>query len=228
MDRKTWIILGGTALASFSAGALGGIWYCKRTLVAGYEAILAAEIEEMRVHYLQQSRPRYATPQEAARDLLPDAEVIFNELSNELKITSPEEEAELLEQNIFDGDLVEPDEDTLQRDEAARTPHRPYIISDEEYMQNEPEHKQVTVTFYEGDHVLADERDEPIENIEEYVGKENVVRFGYRSKDRNIVYVRNEEIEVDFEVARSTGFFSVEVLGYDAAPVKRVIKPARR
>src|SRR5690606_9493676 len=79
-------------------------------------------------------------------------------------------------------------------------PDKPYVITLEEYMAGEKNYTQTALTYFDGDDVLADERDSIIEDIEATVGRENMLRFGHASNDRNLVYIRNDRIELDFEV----------------------------
>lgn len=119
----------------------------------------------------------------------------------------------VVDSNIFvNGKAFDPD--VFDVDAEERDPESPYVVSQEEFMENEPDHQQVTITYYAGDDILADERDVPIEQVEATVGVDNLARFGHGSKDKNIVYIRNERTEIDFEVAYSAGKFSEEVHGF--------------
>jgi hypothetical protein len=72
---------------------------------------------------------------------------------------------------------------------------------------------QTTLTFYSGDNILADEQDSPVYNYESVVGN---LRFGHGSNDSNVVYIRNEKLEAEYEVLLFDGSFEIEVLGYVA------------
>jgi flagellar basal body-associated protein FliL len=95
-----------------------------------------------------------------------------------------------------------------------RTPDEPYVLHYDEFYENDKEFQQVSVTFYEEDGVLVDEREQPFADSEASVGDVNLTRFGYGSKDPNIVYIRNERLEMDFEIARASGSYVQEVLGF--------------
>lgn len=103
-----------------------------------------------------------------------------------------------------------------------RTPDEPYVITHDEFMQNENDWVQNTLTYYNGDDVLTDEKDVPIPDIDAVVGSESLTKFGYGSRDRNVVYVRNEKNESDYEITLSMGEFSKEVAGFQhSAPLRR-------
>lgn len=118
--------------------------------------------------------------------------------------------------NVFvNGAALVDDEWDMDAEEAKRNPAYPYVISHDEYMENAFEHPQHSLTYYAGDDVLVDERDEMINDVERLVGTANLGQFGHGSRDANIVYVRNENpgVEADFEIALSQGKFSEEVMG---------------
>lgn len=117
--------------------------------------------------------------------------------------------------NIFlDGRALNPEEFDLTEEIKNRDPESPYVVSKDEFMENEPDYVQHSIVYYAGDDTLVDERDQPIEEIEATVGTENLSRFGHGSGDKNIVYIRNDRVEADFEVAYSGGNYSEEVLGF--------------
>lgn len=96
-------------------------------------------------------------------------------------------------------------------------PDHPYVITIDEFMEDNGYSKN-TVTYYEVDDVLVDEREMPIDDIENTVGTRNLDRFGQPggpSKDANMVHVRNERIDVDFEVLRAKGSYAEMVLGIE-------------
>jgi hypothetical protein len=90
----------------------------------------------------------------------------------------------------------------------------PYVIHIDEFRQNEPEHSQTTVTYYEKDDVLLDEREQDlISDLDGVVGLNNLQLFGHGSGDPNVVYVRNDAIDSDFEICRNPGSYAEEVHG---------------
>lgn len=101
---------------------------------------------------------------------------------------------------------------------ARRSAEVPYVISEEEFFENADEKEQVSFTYFEGDGVLVDEQDKPVgddDHVNSLVGADNLLRFGQGTKDKNMVHVRNDKLDMEFEIARSKGKYSVEVLGFD-------------
>jgi len=115
--------------------------------------------------------------------------------------------------NIFDD--AKPDQDVdfdYTEEERNRTEEAPYIIAQHEHGDND--FNQVTLTYYEGDGVLADERDDKYDDIDDMVGDDNIPRFGHRSNDDNVLYVRNHKYGLDIEIVRDSRKYSEVVHGF--------------
>jgi hypothetical protein len=112
----------------------------------------------------------------------------------------------IVEGNIFDTPQPDPEELGLSLDDPEmppRDPERPYVISVEEWFQNETNYSQITLVYWADDDVLADDNNGIITDIDRVVGSTNLHnRFGYLSKDPDIVYVRNEKLKADYEVTK--------------------------
>lgn len=78
----------------------------------------------------------------------------------------------------------------------------PFVISQPDYAYGDEgrEYKKVTLKWFPKDQVLLDEDDEPIDDVDRYIGWRSLRQFGGESGDENIVYVRNRNSEIDFEV----------------------------
>lgn len=87
----------------------------------------------------------------------------------------------------------------------------PYVITEEEYNVDEPDYEKYTITWYDGDNTLADDRDTVIYDIEGTIGLKSLTEF----KGTTVIYVRNPKIQVDYEVCMSPGTYVSEVLGLD-------------
>lgn len=93
-------------------------------------------------------------------------------------------------------------------------PDQPYIITHEEFLANENDWDQMCLTYFEGDDILADTGDEVISDTEGVVGNRNLLSFGVASRDPNIVYVRNQRIEAEYEIALSKDSYARAVLNF--------------
>lgn len=111
-------------------------------------------------------------------------------------------------------DLVEESEyvtetDTDQNNEEKEDEEdmdRPYIIEPDEF--GECDYETVSLTYYEGDGVLANDHDEVIEgdDIEEMVGSDFATHFGEYEEDS--VFVRNDFFKIDYEILKDYRSFS--------------------
>lgn len=122
------------------------------------------------------------------------------------KITVVEETTNIFAEPLFD----------LEEETKFRTEDKPYIISHDEFFAADLEYENVSLTYFETDDTLVDERDQPIDNTDEMVGDDHLVRFGHGSKDRKVVYVRNDRLNIDFEITKSNGSYLEDVLGLEA------------
>jgi hypothetical protein len=96
-------------------------------------------------------------------------------------------------------------------EKSVRGPELPYIIHHDEFFEKEAEnYSQTTLTYYKGDNILCDEEDVPLYGLEMIVGE---LKFGHGSNDPNVVYIRNERLEAEYEVTLDHGYYMVEVLG---------------
>lgn len=236
MENK-YILMGISAVASASVAAGVSYVLTKRALDKKWSEILDEEVANTKAHYAKLYKSEeYSDPiklaevyeEESASDYIQDS---VEKMIHELKYTSSEETQDEIEtirdvekqievqesitKNIFDNkDPVEDDDfDVEYEKEHVRDSSSPYIISHDEFFEAEMDYEQTTLTYYEGDDVLTDDKDQPIRDLDRIVGEDNI-QFGRGSKDKNVVYIRNEKLMSDFEVTRSFGSYTEEVLGF--------------
>lgn len=218
--RQQMVILGVTAVVS--ALVAGGTTYilASRRLKVRYEKIAEQEIADAKKFYsVLHKKDEFADPTALADP--------YEDQVDNLKYKSPvdgpyETEKHLVPivevvpvvESVLLAKTMGPIDFDYAHELRDRGFDAPYILHYDEFMQNNPEHEQVRVTYYEGDDVLADERDQPVPDTDATVGDDNLSRFGHGSGDENVVYIRNERLKIDFEVARSGETFTDAVLGF--------------
>lgn len=233
-------ILGATLVGVAFGGALTYLVVSKR-LSAKYQKEADAQIEDVKNRYsvihkngtnleeLAAVHPE--SDRERAEDIITEQEYIsYDQVETTAEAPeSPVEEAISVTQAIIEAtsgeithhNVFESDDPTTYfnfREEQARRkakPDLPHVITKDEFDNNDTDYDQATLTYYDGDDVLADQQDSPVDNIEAVMGYENLLRFGHGSGDPRIVYIRNPKLELDFEVVHSDGKFAKEVLGFD-------------
>lgn len=208
------------AFGGFIMGCTAGYVITKRVLEPKYAAIAEEEIAEAKEFYKRLNKvDEFATPAGAAEALGidPKLQPAANALrryqggeENPPEEPSDEAEVEVVVQSVFDNDEL-PVWDH-EAEVAERSSDRPYVAHKDEFVETELQ--QITLTYYAGDKALADERDEPIVDIQATVGQESLERFGHGSDDPKVVYVINEKLGIAFEILLHEGKFATEVWGF--------------
>lgn len=232
------LVIGGTSVLSLAAGSALGYLFAQKKLELEYRELTEREIAEAKKFYsVLYKKDSFNTPQSTVERLLPvEAEALkaLQSYQGEDSTMSDDrdfvpqksqwfaenfedkdktDEIEIV-QNIFEQAKPDSLDFNYEEESKHRTAETPYIISQDEFMLNEMGYAQSTLTYFVGDDVLVDERDQPIENSDQLVGDDNLLKFGHGSGDKNIVYVRNDRLSQEFEIAKSMGKYTVEVLGF--------------
>jgi hypothetical protein len=123
--------------------------------------------------------------------------------------------------DLVPGCLVLEDEDEedglaadAPEDITERGANGPYSISRMEFDEPPVGFQQITITYYAGDKVLVDERDQPIPDIIRTTGVLDPLGFGGVSGDPHIRFVRNEQLEADFEIILDRRSYLDAILNY--------------
>lgn len=101
---------------------------------------------------------------------------------------------------------------------AKRTPKGIYPIHEDEYYANESEYPHSCITYYAGDDIMVDEDLTPIFDYQKITGP---LKFGYGAKNAEVMFVRNCEREIEFEISLNPGFYAVEVLDMEIEDADR-------
>lgn len=213
------------------AGFAAGYFIANHRLKTKYSKLAYDEIGRIREHYYAKERANQPKPP------LSEVRVEREEVVVEERPTRPPVPVqEPTGRNVFTNyqARTEADESVWDYDEEAKIrlaldASVPYIIHVDEFRENHAEHDQYTYTYYEADDVMANERDQTIDDLDETVGLGNLGRWGHGSNDSNIVYVRNERLRLDFEIVRDRGSFAEQTSGTirHSAHTER-IRPRRR
>jgi hypothetical protein len=200
--------------AGLSVGGVAGYFATKKYLEVKYEQDLQMQIQDVKDHYkLIRKEGEYAAPETVPVDY-------ENVLEGLEYIEHSEEGPEAEDVNpvfVDEEEVVETEETEFAseyQEEYERDRSQPYIITVKEFMEDRDEYDKTTITYFEDDDVLCDEREEVIPNVEYTVGNDALTKFGELSEDKNIVYVRNERTSTDFEIVRDRRSYAEVVLGY--------------
>jgi hypothetical protein len=219
--REGQFLLGGLLLG-LNIGFFVGLKRGEARVATKYDK-LAEELREKHVEDLAKTRGAY----ERARQNWEKPEL--KEVVENLGYT-PEEKAAIAEVvaeeeaeqsvNVFETTIIEGwDYEAEMESRSSLDEGAPYIIHKDEFFQKDDEfedYEDTTITYYAGDDVLCDERDEVLEPRDHIVGSENLKMFGtgHGSGDPNVLYIRNPRTSCDFEVVMNDGKYSVDVAGF--------------
>lgn len=183
-----------------AGGAIGSVvtWKLVKTK---YEHIIADKTEEN--EFLRDRYSKNKNIEKAGEAL---AEGFKDGIENPDKLTVQEIRDKVQELGYINEQVMKEKEE----EEEVEDMGGPEVIAPEETW--EQDYPMITLTWYEGDGVLADERDKIIGNIDEMVGEDFASHFGEYEDDT--VYIRNPKFKAYYEILRDYGSYS-EVVGGD-------------
>lgn len=236
----TWekkVFVSGVVAGAALGGAIAHV-VTKRKLETRYQQFADEEIRGMRAYYLEKEEELIETQRELVNQPKKDLDELIKEAGYKIDTKYTPEEVKAI------SDVVEEEEDVSEvvagihtvfpedselpkwdytEEQKKRDFSRPYIIHKNEFQEGvsavDPQvedYNQQTLTYFEEDDVLADERDTVIDPQQRdlLVGEANLQRFGHGSEDPNVVYVRNNKLAMDIEILRSEGSYAKEVHGF--------------
>lgn len=170
------------------------------------------------------------------------AELIINQMTKEEKEFEKEEEktnveikvgksSEIVSKKDYTkyatkGDLSELADAYKSKNNSKPKQDNIRIISIDEFDSNKVVARE-PISYYEGDTTFCNANEEIIPNPEDFFGPNIHLHFGEESDDPDIVYVKNENNGVSYEITRFHGKYHVIVLGMpDEEP--KVTKAKRR
>jgi len=203
-NHINWMWGGGMVGLGIGLGA--GYLIANRLLETKYEKISEQEIDQMREHFRERM---------VARERKPDLSDLNKRIVDagyagpgDPNVSKPPDEI----RNVFESKKDSMDGWDQEAETASREHREIYVIHQDEY--GDTNHEKATLSYFEGDDVLCDGHDRVIDNQTGLVGDECLDRFGHGSGDRNIVYIRNERLNIDLEVIRSEKTYAEEVHGF--------------
>lgn len=99
-------------------------------------------------------------------------------------------------------------ESEKEEEEEEEVMEKPHIISPEEF--GDSDYAVLTLTYFLDGTVLND-RNKIVTNVEELIGEGFAKHFGDYPEDPDTVYVRNDKLEIDFEVLKDYREYSETV-----------------
>lgn len=100
----------------------------------------------------------------------------------------------------------------------AENQTKPYIISEDEFLENEFGYRQEDLKWYGRNKMLVDENDDVIVNPEIYVGNDISKRFEPQGGYDNFIdeiFIRNDNLSTDYHITNESGVFMTDFEGDD-------------
>lgn len=176
-------------IVMFATGALIGSVVTWKLLDIRYEKLMHEECESIKTEL----KRLYDIEDEPVEKEEPKTDIFEGHTTEELAQTDIREYAARLAENGYT-DYTSVSNTEKKGEDSVR----PYIIEPEEYGMMEG-YELCSLTYY-ADGVLADDVDDPIEDVDEVVGNDSLTHFGDYEPDA--VYVRNDKRQTDYEILR--------------------------
>jgi len=243
MNKKTFERLG-YILSGGLIGSAATFYFSKKALSRHYRDIAEAEIDSVKASYndllkrdyrtldeqLEVSKDHQSDELESYADKL-DENGYFKNDDVETNNEDDLEELRVVKPPLPDG---RPDPETVMgdmKDDRTDPPRHegeglPYVITVEEFMQDNEDFAKITVNYYEYDNTLASEDESIVQNHESFLGGDFQNYVGWKSGSDHTVYVRNENLSSDYEILVDPGSYEEEVLGIlpDEHPKKQMLQ----
>jgi hypothetical protein len=217
---KLLLTAAAVGLISAAVGGVVGYKIAERNLTVRFEERILKETTGMRVFYSQAKQP-FDTPEAALAAMTEHVEELGGELEKIAYHKIVKGEYPVVEIPAEDSspqvDFVPPPVDA----HVQNIFDKPVVIPEDEFHAQESGYMQGTLTYYAQDGALCDEADQLIEAIDETVGQDNMLQFGYMSTDPSVVHVRNPKLQLEWEVIRNAGSYARDVQGMVDPPSGR-------
>lgn len=236
LERFLYILSGGLI------GSAATFYFSKKALSRHYRDIAEQEIGSVKASYNDLLKSSYRTLDEqleVAKKHQGDPEDDYKDLVDQNGyFLYPEddekdapEELMVVKPPLPDGrpdpeDVVNDIQDDRDAPPRYEGEGKPYVITVEEFMNDDEDFAKITVNYYEYDNTMASEDESIIQNHEAFLGGEFQNYIGWKSGSDHTVYVRNENLSSDYEVLVDPGSYEEEVLGIlpDEHPKKQMLQ----
>lgn len=194
-------------VALFFGGAAVGFLAANAIMKKHYEEVAEEEIKSVKEYYkgVDKEDNQQSEDEETEQEDIKEEPTVVEEFIN--NYVQDEEEPE--EVVPFAKSEYEMDEET----EASIIKDKPYLIEPDEFGEGAFDYQLETLYYYT-DGVLANAADEIIDNESYYIGDVDLTRFDvYDDDDDNLIYVRNDNTEHDYEISKERCSYAESMAG---------------
>lgn len=176
-----------TKVLLFAIGAGVGSVVTWKVVSAKYEQIIQDEIDSVKEVFSKRESLKNDTMEKENLDIKESKDTV-------------DDYCGIIDDNGYKAESFDREEKEEEDDDMGR----PEIIAPEESW--ECDYPTLSLTYYEGDGVLANDDGKIIENADELVGEDFASHFGEYEDDS--VFVRNDKMKVYYEILRDLGSYS--------------------
>lgn len=218
----------GLSFAAFAAGVITASLVVR----ARYETILSQEIESVKNTFARAAEQKEkdvviedAAPYISDSQNVPDADVSSLVVGMKYGDDNPPQRVSYSKTEIeIEEAMIEAEDSWFTR--ADGDEEGPYVISHTEFIETHPEWDKITLSYFAEDDTLIDDQETILPDNDYVIGEKAYLYFGKRSGDPNVVYIRNPEIDSDFEVLLDRRSIAQALYGLDDEdrPVKKKVR----
>ncbi|HEY5444165.1 MAG TPA: hypothetical protein VIJ87_06770 [Pyrinomonadaceae bacterium] len=211
MLQNKWSQIAAVAVVAFAGGSAGGYILGKKRGSVTVVPPMEPGTKQLTI-FDEEAQPDPVIEKDHSSELNTEHPPVIK--YDEISVSAPETAAMIEDDRITVNVFTNDDGDWDHEVELSqRQSEVPYILHVDEFVENDFDFTQETVTYYAGDDIMVDSHDVPMYG---HAGIMGDLRFGHGSKDPSIVYIRNEALQMEWEVILHSGMYSVEILGQEA------------
>lgn len=221
----------GLSLAAFAAGFMTA----SLVMRAKYETILSEEIESVKDTFARDAEQKEKkTVNEDTASYISDSQNVpdddisslvvglkYGEGNPSQPVSYSKAEAEL------EDAVDDKEEEGLLFTQSDGDEEGAYLISHTEFIETHEDWDKITLSYFVEDDTLIDDQEIIVPDVDFTIGEKALQYFGKRSGDPNIVYIRNTEIETDFEVLLDRRSIVQALYGIEDMKTERLPKKVR-
>lgn len=128
----------------------------------------------------------------------------YNKIKRDYGIVEEYDEGEETEEDDFINEFEAPSPENNK--------NKPYVIEETDFLDNMKHYNKISLYYYAQDDVLSDVDEIPITNVDAVVGDETINTLS-SANTYNVIYVRNNRLETDYEIIALNQSYQEQILG---------------
>ena len=193
----------------FMVGAAIGAGIAVLCTRAYFETLANDEIDSVKKAYKTPNTPH---EDEKLQDFVKAVKTQNTRASNGDKIIYEQKLEHFGYDSIKNEEVQDAEEKLAEKEGPSDEKTKPHRISIDDFTDNGPYYQQVTVTYFPKEQLLVDDISGEFEDVESTVGKDNMELF--RELDEDVMYIRNDNVSIDYEVVKSNAEYDPMSNGY--------------